>query len=233
MATDMDQSNLISSAEQMAEYAMKNIYERDISADDFYFLMSQYPFVVVCNSDYAYIDPDDNPKRIRTKNGWTMIIYKDAICLGTNFLEAEKFQYEHGKRGLAAWEDLHFKCPKCGNKDEKALKESGAKNEDIYSCPKCGFKPEQGVKGFGTLSKQAIDAVIEMVEYIRQHKKWSAVEIIVGHYPVQRDTWIICSLFDYPVAGFDPKPEDRVVKNWFDKIRDRILYPPEKPIIYR
>jgi predicted RNA-binding Zn-ribbon protein involved in translation (DUF1610 family) len=233
MASETDQTNLIHSAEQMAQLAMKTIYDRSLSTDDFYFLMSQYPFVVVCNSEYAYIDPDDHPKRIRTKNGWTMIIYKDAICLGTNYLEAERFQYEHGIRGLAAWEALKFKCPKCGYTDEQALKQAGANGDDIYACPKCGFKPEQGVKGFGTMSKQAIDAVIEMVEYIREHKKWAAVEIIIGHYPIQRDTWIICSLFDYPVIGFEPKPEDMVVKSWFDKIRDRILYPPENPIVYR
>ena len=117
--------------------------------------------------------------------------------------------------------------------NEQELKAQGEKTDKVYHCPKCKFQPDQALKGLGTLSKQAIDAAIEMVEYIRLHKKWSSIEIIVGHYPIQRDTWIVCSLFEYPVKGFDPKPEDQVVKSWFDKIRDRILYPPEKPIVNR
>jgi hypothetical protein len=160
----------------------QDLFNRPLSQEEFYYLLSLYPYITVCDHNNAFIGPDEIPKRLKTENGWNMFVYESAVCLGTNYLAAERFQIEND------------------------------------------------VKGLGTLSKQGMDAVTEMIEYIKANKQWETLEIVFGYYPLQRMVWIICTIFGYPVTGFDPRVEDEVVRRWLEKIRKRQLYPPEYPI---
>lgn len=89
------------------------------------------------------------------------------------------------------------------------------------------YQSEHNIKGVGTLSKQGPDAILEMLEYIKEHKKWKTIEIVFGLYSLQRATWALCSILKYSVFGFNAQPEDEVVKRWIDKLYKGKLYPPE------
>lgn len=170
-------------AKEILESAKDSLFDRPIKQDELYYLLSLYPYIVVCNADNAFLGPGEKPTRFRTKNGWIAVEYADAIVMGTNYWEAERYASEH---------DL---------------------------------------KGLGTLSKQALDAIIELIEHIKRKKRWARLEIITGHHPLQRLAWIVSSELEFPVIGFNPQPEDEVVRRWFKKIRTRQLYPPEYPIL--
>lgn len=121
----------------------------------------------------------------------------------------------------------------------KQLKTKNGWNMFVYKSAIClgtnhfeseRFQAEQNLKGLGTLSKQAMDAATEMIEYIQAEKNWENIEIIFGNYTLQRMVWIMCVMLHHPVSGFDPQIEDEVVRRWSEKIRKRLLYPPENPI---
>jgi hypothetical protein len=180
---DNNGHKLSDSAKAILESAKDNLFDRPVKQEELYYLLSLYPFIVLCNADNAFLSPDEQPTRFRTKNGWIVVEYADAIVMGTNYWEAERYASEHN------------------------------------------------LKGLGTLSKQALDAMIELVEHIKKKKRWARLEVITGHYPLQRLAWIISTELEFPVIGFSPQPEDEVVRRWFKKIRARVLYPPEYPIL--
>ncbi|NNM59049.1 MAG: hypothetical protein HKM04_04475 [Legionellales bacterium] len=162
--------------------AYQDIFQRPLSSEEFYYLLSLYPYITIADHANAFIGQEEMPKRMKTKNGWNMFVYESAICIGTNYFESQRFQQENN------------------------------------------------LKGLGTLSKQGLDAIIEMIDYVRAEKNWETIEIIFGNYTLQRLVWIMCTLTDTPVVGFDPRIEDEVVRRWLEKIRKRLLYPPEFPI---
>lgn len=171
-----------STVAQTVAGAYQDIFNRPLTQEEYYYLLSLYPYITISDHANAFIGQEEVPLRKKTKNGWNMFIYESAVCIGTNYFESERYQAEHN------------------------------------------------LKGLGTLSKQGLDAVIEMIDYVRAEKEWETIEIIFGNYTLQRLVWIMCTLQNIPVVGFDPRVEDEVVRRWLEKIRKRLLYPPEFPI---
>ena len=73
----------------------KHLYDLPLTPADIAYLISLYPYVTIADEGRVYIGPNEQPKRMHTKNGWRMFVYESAVCLGTNYLAAEHYQQEH------------------------------------------------------------------------------------------------------------------------------------------
>lgn len=84
---------------------------------------------------------------------------------------------------------------------------------------------EQGIKGAGTFVKQGNDAVLHLLNYMRDVKGWETIRIVFGSRLLQRLTWVHCVGLNYRVTGFYPDEEDEEARVRIEKIKRRLLYP--------
>ncbi len=62
--------------------AYESIFSRPITPQEFYFLLSRYPFLQICDADYPYIDAGTEAKVVHAQNGWIMHSYGTVIYSG-------------------------------------------------------------------------------------------------------------------------------------------------------
>lgn len=77
--------------------SMDNVFERSVTPQEFYYLLSCYPYLTICNADYPYIDSGTKPTITYAKNGWPILNFNSVICAGSNILFAEL----NGKKPLS------------------------------------------------------------------------------------------------------------------------------------
>jgi hypothetical protein len=80
--------------------SIANVFERDMTPQEFYYLLSCYPYLTVCNAEYPYVDQGVKPTVTYAKNGWPILNFKTVIYAGSNALFAEL--RGKGKRETAA-----------------------------------------------------------------------------------------------------------------------------------
>jgi hypothetical protein len=61
---------------------MGSLYERPLTPLEFYYLLSCYPYLEICDVDYPYIEPGKKPKVFLAKNGWPVFDYGSVLCSG-------------------------------------------------------------------------------------------------------------------------------------------------------
>ncbi len=92
MTDENDPSDLEKSAEDLKQEvrsAVSNIFERDITPQEFYYLMSRYPYLELCDADYPFIDKGTKPKIITAETtGWKIYNYGTVLAVGSHELVA-------------------------------------------------------------------------------------------------------------------------------------------------
>lgn len=60
--------------------AVENVFDREITSQEFYYLLSLYPYLEICDADYPYLDEGTVPKVINLKNGWQVFDFGSVLC---------------------------------------------------------------------------------------------------------------------------------------------------------
>lgn len=89
MADNDDVQNSAKTLWKDIKQSMDGIFERPITPQEFYYLLSCYPYLIVCNADYPYIDQGKKPIITQAKNGWPIFNFNNVIYAGSNILFAE------------------------------------------------------------------------------------------------------------------------------------------------
>lgn len=89
---------------------------------------------------------------------------------------------------------------------------------------------EEEESGSGTIIKQFTDIAFLLIEMIEK-KGWVGIDFLGGYYSMLRMAWIAAERKKLKYYHFEPTMEDYVVYHWVDKIKNKVLYPPEKPIL--
>lgn len=85
MAEDDKHSDLEKEAEllkQQVVNAQQTIFQRDLTPTEFYYLLSRYPYLEICNVDYPYIDNATIPIIHTADNGWKIYDYGSVLATG-------------------------------------------------------------------------------------------------------------------------------------------------------
>jgi hypothetical protein len=158
--------------------ATNTLFNRPLTHLEFYYLLSCFPYLKICNAADPYLDPTVVPKVYSAATGWTIVDWGSVLSCGTSRILAEN--------------DFHHK---------------------------------------GTIMAQALQVVMEIMDIAK--KRWpDGVAVVSGFYPMQRMAKIIGDYTHYnPINGFELSDEDQVVKYWVIQLLDKLLYPPDKPIV--
>lgn len=62
--------------------AVENIFNREITSQEFYYLLSLYPYLEICDADYPYLDEGAIPKIIMAENGWRIFDFDTVLTAG-------------------------------------------------------------------------------------------------------------------------------------------------------
>ena len=89
---------------EAAKGAIDNVFERPISPQEFYYLLSCHPYLEICDADNPYVDDTTPPKVYQAKSGWTIIDYGSLLATGHNSLSARELAMRH-KQELEAGEE--------------------------------------------------------------------------------------------------------------------------------
>ena len=73
--------------------ATKSVFERDITPDEFFYLMGCYPYLEICDTDYPFIDAGTKPKIIDMPNGWKIFDFKSVLVAGNSELLQRERSY--------------------------------------------------------------------------------------------------------------------------------------------
>ena len=177
--------------------ATTNVFERELTVEEFYYLTSCYPYLEICDTDYPFIDDGSKPKIIEMDNGWRIFDFKSVLVSGNSELLQRERTYPKPGRSLP---------PGIFLDDE----------ED----------DDDGGGGVGTIVKQYADVAEKMIA-LAIEREWKAAEVISGYYPMQRLAWIAAREKEYRLKGFDPTAEDFVVAGWVEKLNEKKLYTPD------
>lgn len=82
MSENDDFNDEFDAIKQQVAVAQQSIFEREISAKEYYYLLSRYPYLEICNTDYPYIDRGSKPTVTKAKNGWPIYNYGNVIASG-------------------------------------------------------------------------------------------------------------------------------------------------------
>lgn len=190
--------------QEFLEKAKAAAKARPMTEDDFYYLVSRYPYLEIADINTEFFAPSQTPEFIKAKNGW--VIHNTG-----NILRAAQPELI----GL-----LHYGYD---------LSHAGIETElfgkhDVLQKDEGDGDGESGVgelKPCGTIVNQLFTVAFEMID-VAQHM-WSACQIIRGYYPMQRAAWIASQHREYKLEGFEPSPEDEVVSNWIENITPHSL----------
>lgn len=70
--------------------ATDNIFKRDLSREEFFYLMSCYPYLEICDADYPYIERGTKPEIIDTPNGWRIFDFKSVLVSSASELQQRR-----------------------------------------------------------------------------------------------------------------------------------------------
>ena len=70
-----------------------NVFERDVTPDEFFYLLSCYPHLELCNADYPYVDPDTKREIITMPNGWRILDLQSVITTSASELLQRRHAY--------------------------------------------------------------------------------------------------------------------------------------------
>jgi len=105
MATDDDLEDSAKALRDEVRSVVANIFEREITPQEFYYLLSRYPYLEICDVDYPYIDKGTKPEIIVASNGWHIYNYGTVIAAGSHELIAmmrvKQKKEEDGEEGGA------------------------------------------------------------------------------------------------------------------------------------
>ncbi len=73
--------------------AVDNVFERDLTPDEFFYLLSCYPHLELCNIDYPYIDPGTKAEVIKMPNGWQVLDLQSVITTSASELQQRRHAY--------------------------------------------------------------------------------------------------------------------------------------------
>ena len=63
--------------------AMESIFDRPITPQEFYFLLSRYPYLQICDVEHPYIDEGVVPKVTTSPSGWEIHNYGTVVRSGS------------------------------------------------------------------------------------------------------------------------------------------------------
>ncbi len=183
------------SAEKKQKYdvpqeILQALVDRPISTAEVDHLLEQYAYLEICNADARHFDTDKEPTLIRSESGWLIHDYGDLLVASSGLMS-----YGHHpemKRYPAINDEWSKPDPEEGD--------GGAGEEPLI--------PE----GNGTIVQQFTDTAKDMVALAQE--RWTKGRIRSGYTSMQRMAWIIGLLNRYPLDGFEPNNEDKVVLVW-------------------
>lgn len=85
MADDTDLPPLPNEAKEVwkaAQAAIDSVFEREITPQEFYYLLSCYPYLEICDANNPYIDETKPPEIYHSRVGWTVVDYGSVLITG-------------------------------------------------------------------------------------------------------------------------------------------------------
>ena len=70
--------------------ATDNIFKRDLTHEEFFYLMSCYPYLEICDADYPYLDQKTKPEIIQLANGWQIFDFKSVLVSSASELQQRR-----------------------------------------------------------------------------------------------------------------------------------------------
>jgi|GEM_PF-3030938 len=80
--------------EREVQRAKANIYNRNITPQEFYYLLSRYPYLQLCDANYPYVDQGTQVEILETECGWKVYNYRTLLASGCHELMAMLLAHE-------------------------------------------------------------------------------------------------------------------------------------------
>lgn len=180
--------------------AKANIFNREITQQELYYLLGRYPYLELCDADYPYVDKAKGLEIITAKTGWKIYNYGSVIASGCHELMALLLSEEHHKR-----EKRLSKEDDEGSGSGTIIRQYSETAMEMMALAKSlGWRMAEVVAGY----------------YSMQRMAWVAGEAmgypLKGFHPTQEDYVVLHwssqlrkgQLYppQQPIPGFGPKP---------------------------
>ncbi len=174
------------------------IWERDITHEEFYHLLSRYPYLELHNVDKPKPLINDTAQLHKARSGWIIHDHNDVICASSTELPISEVRRLYNT----------------------LLGETTATAKSAASAADSDDDEDGGEGGRGTLQAQMITTAYEMVQMA--YNRWKNVAIIGGFYGMKRAAWVAAMRFGKQLTGFEPTSEDKVVLYWANKLTPNV-----------
>jgi len=191
----------------IAEHARQDAIDRPITHEEFYYLLSKYPYLEICDAKLTDIEPSNPLMKRKAKTGWIIHDYGNILRVAQSEL-ASLLQY--GINPSATPGLLSGKPTEEGGEGGEGG-ETGKGGE--------GGEGDEGLgelKPLGTIVAQFVKTAEELIGIAQS--RWDGAQIIGGFYGMQRAAWVMAEIEEYELKGFDPTAEDKVVYYWVKQL---------------
>ncbi len=167
---------------------LQNIWDRNMTPQEFYYLLSRYPYLEICDQEKPYQEPGSRPKFIKSQSGWIIHDFGNVIRTSGCDLPYKELQ-------------RLYKTLITDYKEEDDQGEGG--------------QGEGGPQRSGTITGQMVTTAYELI--LLAQERWGKGQIVSGFYGMQRAAWVAAHRAGFELSGFNPTVEDNVVYNWVAK----------------
>lgn len=94
-----DHKQAAADLQEEIEGKVASVFDREITPQEFYYILSCYPYLEICDADYPYIDDKVEPKiTIHENTNWKIIDYGSVLATGACELLTKKYRKPGGAR---------------------------------------------------------------------------------------------------------------------------------------
>ncbi len=163
---------------------LKEVITRPLSGDDVEYLQKIHAYLAITNPERPMFEPEGEAAIWRSTSGWLIYDYGNYIVTSSGI-----FAYGYHPDSLK----------------QKAI-------NDLPDDDKGGRRRKIDYNQTGTITQQIVDTSRDVLTLAQQ--RWPSAQMVEGYPNMRRMAWVIATLNDFTIEGFNPSVEDRVVLEW-------------------